>query len=983
MSAERRRLAEDSAPNSRGAQEDMERDFKVGDRTVRPRLNQIDKPHGTTTVEARSMAVLVDLATHAGEVRTRQELLEAVWGEAFVTEEVLSHCVWDLRRAFGDSARRSSFIQTVPRRGYRLIATVSWLDASPGESSRYRLLEQLGSGSMGVVWKAEDTLLHRSVALKFLPAELSRDPAAKERFLREARIAAALDHVNICTLYEIGETDDGRLFLVLAYLAGETLKQRLKQGAVPWREAAALSCDVARGLQAAHAAGIVHRDVKPANLMLVPQEAEIDQLRILDFGIARLGDETQRSQPDGSSAGTPAYKSPEQTLGQKVDQRTDLWALGVVLYEMLAGQRPFVGDYEQAVVHAILHQEPAPLAEEIPAALQTVVERLLVKDPDKRYQQMSEVLAELEALPREGEATPSSSLQAREAERASPTDRAGEVPPCRKSRFRLWTACLLLLVVLGMVGYRWRESVAEPLRVVVARPEVVAQSKDENFEFVALGVLVAVLNSLTDLEGLTVLDPSEVGDEPGSPTAMARAAAADEVVISELEKQGELGVVTLRRVHADGRVLWSDRFELRMDYEATTLRADRVRFHLRQAYAGFSSRSELESNVREQDYQRFLELWQRHDAGQPIRSEDLEALDQLIATSPRFLEAHLVLAQWAAADMQYRRRFDDLDHFLRRAEEARQLAPDDHRPLEARFRLERAAGRFDRATSTLDILKQKIPGTATVVDLEASLLADQGQLDEALALRRTAVELWPSWKSFFLLADLEYRMGDEVSARRHLEELLELVPGSRAGLSKLAELELFYGDLVTSAKLYHQLAARHEHRGYWTNLGTAELLRGDYARAVESYEKALELAPEHPVVLVNLAEAQQALGQDGAASASCRQALEVLENNERRGELGAIDRMLKALCLARTGRVKAAVELAQETLQIHPQEAQVTYQVAMVYALAGELTSALVNAERAYELGVQSRWFKVPAFGPLRDEPSLTALLKEASGGKS
>jgi len=247
--------------------------------------------------------------------------------------------------------------------------------------SHYRILEKLGAGGMGVVYKAEDTTLQRTVALKFLPPELTRDADAKQRFLHEARAAARLDHPNICAVYEVGESD-GQLFLAMACYDGMTLREKLKAGPLPWAEAAALALQAAAGLAHAHGKGIVHRDIKPANLFLTTDGT----VKILDFGLAKLAGASALTQT-GTTVGTAHYMSPEQARGEAVDARSDLWSLGVVLYELMAGRPPFRGEYAQAVIYGILNEAPPPLAElapGAPAALRGVVAKCLAKDPAAR-----------------------------------------------------------------------------------------------------------------------------------------------------------------------------------------------------------------------------------------------------------------------------------------------------------------------------------------------------------------------------------------------------------------------------------------------------------------------------------------------------------------------------------------------------------------------------------------------------------------------
>ncbi|HYG63947.1 MAG TPA: protein kinase, partial [Thermoanaerobaculia bacterium] len=256
--------------------------------------------------------------------------------------------------------------------------------------------EPVGGGGMGIVYKARDTRLGRTVALKFLPPELTRDPEAKERFLQEARAASALDHPNVCTVHEIGEDEEGRLFLAMAFYDGETLKRRLERGPLPLDEATDVAKQVAQGLTKAHRQGIVHRDVKPANLMLTGDGV----VKVLDFGIAKLAGSSGLTQA-GSSLGTPAYMSPEQARGEEVDGRTDVWSLGAVLYEMLAGRRPFPGDHDQAVIYALLHETPKPLPSlrvDVPPDLARIVARMLEKDPERRCPSMADALADLRAF---------------------------------------------------------------------------------------------------------------------------------------------------------------------------------------------------------------------------------------------------------------------------------------------------------------------------------------------------------------------------------------------------------------------------------------------------------------------------------------------------------------------------------------------------------------------------------------------------------
>jgi tetratricopeptide (TPR) repeat protein len=249
--------------------------------------------------------------------------------------------------------------------------------------AQYEILARRGGGGMGVVYEARDTKLGRRVALKFLPPQWSHDEAAKQRFVREAQAASATDHPNICTIHDVGTTDDGQLFIVMAYYPGETLKQRLAGGPLPLLEALDIATQVADGLAKAHANGVVHRDIKPGNIILTE-----DGVRIVDFGLATFVDALQLTAP-GSTLGTAAYMSPEQARGEEADARADVWAVGVILYEMLAGHVPFRGAYAEAIAYAIRNDAPASLHEqrpEVPEDVEQLVFRALHKDSAIRFQ---------------------------------------------------------------------------------------------------------------------------------------------------------------------------------------------------------------------------------------------------------------------------------------------------------------------------------------------------------------------------------------------------------------------------------------------------------------------------------------------------------------------------------------------------------------------------------------------------------------------
>ncbi|HKN70898.1 MAG TPA: protein kinase [Terriglobales bacterium] len=460
-----------SAPN-RARFGDFELDLKAG---------EVRKGTGRILLQEQPFQILLMLVEHRGEVVTRDEIKKRLWPNDTVVEfdHSIHTAIKKLRQALGDAAESPKYVETVARRGYRLLVPVEWIEASPADPqlavstarspgvesatsyligkkvSHYRVLEVLGGGGMGVVYKAEDLKLGRPVALKFLPEELASDARSLGRFEREARAASALDHPNICTIYEFGE-HAGQSFIAMQFLEGQTLRERLAASAnlsrpaedgttkplpraAPFttEELLEVAIQIANGLEAAHDKGIVHRDIKPANIFITDR----GEAKILDFGLAKLTPDSattghstvenpqeqagvRQTQPQehsgikrsdlsltltGASMGTAGYMSPEQVKGENLDARTDLFSFGLVLYEMVAGQRALTGETASILKAAILSHTPTPVRQlnpDVPPRVEGIISKALEKDRSVRYQSATEMLADLRDLRESGRSSP-------------------------------------------------------------------------------------------------------------------------------------------------------------------------------------------------------------------------------------------------------------------------------------------------------------------------------------------------------------------------------------------------------------------------------------------------------------------------------------------------------------------------------------------------------------------------------------------------
>jgi eukaryotic-like serine/threonine-protein kinase len=429
------------------------------------------------------MEVLLLLIERAGHLVTREEIAERVWGkDVFLdTDNSINSAIRKIRLVLRDDSDQPRFVQTVVGRGYLFLSSQleqrSEADTPPLTSERledgalagrrigdYRILELLGGGGMGVVYKAEDLKLGRQVAIKFLPRELAGDPSAVERMQREARLASSLDHPHICSIYQLAQ-DEGQLFMVMPLLEGRTLREWItaeadRPATTCVREVLKLAIQISDALQFAHNKGIVHRDIKPANIFLTTR----GEIKILDFGVATirggasggptLVTETATTAADttraGLSPGTPAYLSPEQVKGEKLDARSDLFSFGSVLYEMATGQRPFPGASAVAIEAAIVNMEPQPIRQlksGLPERFEQIVARTLEKDRERRYQSTADLHADLCTL---------------HAKLAPQTGIPANHRPPSKQLYAL--VAVLVLAVLGIVALLRKSPSPQPFK---------------------------------------------------------------------------------------------------------------------------------------------------------------------------------------------------------------------------------------------------------------------------------------------------------------------------------------------------------------------------------------------------------------------------------------------------------------------------------------------------------------------------------------
>ncbi len=849
--------------------------------------------------------------------------------------------------------------------------------------SHYRIVEELGRGGMGIVYKAEDEVLERTVAIKVLPPRLTPSKKEAARFRKEAKAAAALNHSNIATVHDLGQTEDGQTFIVMEFVSGETLSAQIKQGSLSTDESVRLAIEIGQGLSAAHSAGIVHRDVKPGNLMVNEQSG----VKILDFGIAKVTDDSLSE--TARRYGTVRYMSPEQARCENVDKRTDIWSTGIVLYEMLTGIRPFEAEYDSAVMYSIINLDPVPPAEhkvDIPAELENIVLKCLAKEPRDRYESAQAFVDDLLRIQR------GSKVFARSADRVRAT---------RQRLIRRITkvavpvlAALLLVLAIPSLRYKVFPWTVPEIRGIAVLP-FVNIGEDPTTQSMVDGLVHVVTSKLMGLEqfheSLWVAASSEVIKRGVQTARMAGSELHVHMAVSgTVWRENDRIRLVLELIDARTEVSLTSEI-LNESLDDGSVMEESVVAHLANMLeiellpddqakllaGGTTVPGAYEFYVQGQGYLQRFEIPRNTDLA-------IELFERAIQRDSTFALARAGLGEAYWAKFILTQQVDWIDSAITESEAALALN-EDLAPVHVTLGIiyngkgdySNAEESFERA---LEIDPSYGPG---YIGLGASL-NNQNKLVEAENAYLDAIRSkTDNWNYYNKLGIFYHGKGRRADAIEQFLRVTELAPDNAYGLNNLAVQYHLMGDTDQAESIYHRVtqvsgeAVLVKARAFY-NLGGIVYLRRDFSGAVNMYTQSLALDSAYVESWGDLGNSYHWLEDSENARQAWNHAIRIAEKLIAVNPNSSAGLKILAETHAKLDNREESLSAIEQLLALQLVESATFRTVGKTYEILSDRKTALLYIGKALEAGhsvaamESSIWLD-----DLRKDPEYEALLRQ------
>jgi len=722
--------------------------------------------------------------------------------------------------------------------------------------SNYEILEKLGEGGMGQVYKAFDTKLERNVAIKLMLPQVQSGESSKERFIQEAKSASALDHPNICTIYEIGETDDGSLFIAMAYYEGESLQEYLKREIPSYDEALDIAIQVAKGLECAHQSDIIHRDIKPANIMIT----ESGIVKIVDFGLAKLAGVAHLTQT-GSTLGTAAYMSPEQVKGGSVNHKSDVFSCGVVLYELFTGIQPFKNDYYHGMMYAVVNEDPPPVTEhkpDLPVELEWILRKSMEKDPDDRFQDMSEMVQFLESL----KVGSIDSSQLNDNKTGSKSKKNSSL---LKSRPLIMASAVMVCAILA-VGFYFLYSpriITEEnspfataslpaSKQIAVLPFLNVGDQPENAAFVdgLVETLTSILSQIDQFQDQFLVVPSsETSSRNIRSASEARAAFGVNLVVAGSVQHLDDGVrVTINLIDAvslrqlNSKII-DDNFteKTALQDEAVINLASLLGIELQPRARSILTAGGTSVPGAYEFYIRGVGHLQRFDRREEIDAA-IEQFKRALKEDSNFARAYAGLGD--AYLYLYRRtaNVDWIQPAVENVEKALSIT-DEYSPVYTTYGLlliER--GEYEQALEMLDRALEIDPVNFEAYRGKARAYLAQQRTEEAEATYKKAIEMKPDyWAGYAELGVFYSETARFEEAAEQFRIVTELTPKNAGAFRNLGGIYYYLGRQDEAMEAFENSLTIEPNYGAYSNLATMYFFEEDFTKAAETYKEALAL----------------------------------------------------------------------------------------------------------------------------------------------